>query len=118
MTVRSVAEAWGRCVAWLEPAIEDGTEDEVLNELILGRAQLWEGDSGAVVTRCFPPDHFHIWLAGGDLGGVMALLAGGIAWARPMGLKRLTVNARKGWTRVLRDHGFTMSDGGYLERVI
>lgn len=98
--------------------IEGWTEDEVLNELILGRAQLWEGDRAAVVTRCFEPDQFHIWLAGGVLRDVLALLPGGIGWARPMGLKRISTRARPGWKRVLRRYGFEDIGDGVLERAI
>jgi hypothetical protein len=57
-------------------------------------------------------------LPGGALGDVLALLPGGIAWGRVMGLKRLTANARKGWARVLARHGFETRADGVLERAI
>jgi hypothetical protein len=119
VSAQSIAESWSRAVKWLAPALDNGwTEDEVLNELILGRAQLWEGDEGAVVTCCFPPDQFHVWLAGGSLSGVLTLLGGGIAWARPMGLRRMTLKGRPGWKRALQPLGFTDQGDGVLERVI
>ncbi len=102
----------------LDRASEGWTEDEVLNELICGRAQLWEGEGAAVVTRCFPPDQFHVWLAGGALEAVTGLLAGALAWARPLGLRRMTLKGRPGWMRALRDHGFKPTVAGDLERVI
>lgn len=97
---------------------EKFTEDEVLNELILGRAQLWEGEGGAAVTRCYPPDQFHVWLVGGAMRAVLALIPGGIAWGRPLGLKRMTLRGRRGWARVLARQGFEDRGDGVLERAI
>jgi hypothetical protein len=119
VSAQTIRESWARCRDWLVPAIDDEwTEAEVIGELVEGRAQLWEGDGGAVVTRCFPPDQFHIWLAGGRLMAVLALLPGGIAWGRPLGLKRLTLKGRPGWLRVLATHGFEDRGNGVLERAI
>lgn len=111
MSAQSIFEAWNRSRAWLLPALEDATEDEVLNELLTGRAMIWPGEGGAVVTRCFAePPTLHIWLAGGRLDAVMALLPGGTAWGRAMGLKELTVKGRRGWTRILSRFGFEGDD--------
>lgn len=121
MSVQSIFEAFNRVRGLLLPAIDAmWTEDEVINELVLGRAQLWAGDRAAVVTRCISPDVFHVWLAGGAMRDVLALIPGGVAWARPMGLKRMTINGRQGWTKVLAGLGFMPREGydGVLEKTI
>jgi hypothetical protein len=111
VSAKSIFEAFNACRQWLLPALEDVTEDDLLNELLLGRAQLWAGDKAAVVTQCTNnPPCFHLWLAGGPLADVMSLLPGGVAWARSMGLKQVTVDGRKGWSRVLKAYGFEGDD--------
>jgi hypothetical protein len=118
MSAQSIFDAFNRCREWLLPALDGDTEDEVLNELLLGRAMLWEGDRAAVVTQCTrEPPTFHLWLAGGKLMDVMALLPGGEAWARSMGLERVTVDGRLGWSRFLKSYGF-VSDGELLMKAI
>jgi len=111
MSTKSIFDAFNRCREWLLPSLEDVTEDELLNALLTGHAQLWEGEGAAVVTECTAnPPSFHLYLAGGRLSKVMELLPGGLAWAKVMGCERVTVNGRKGWARVLRKFGFEGDD--------
>lgn len=101
-------------LAWLTPALNDATLDEVIAELVAGRAQLWPGETAAMVTQCLDGPEgrvLHVWLAGGDLAGVMALKPGVEAWGRAMGCRKVTINGRAGWARILRSDGFRMVDG-------
>lgn len=98
-------------LAWLAPALEDATELELLNELAYGRAQLWPGETAAMVTQCVVEPQgraLHVWLAGGDLAGIMALKPGVEAWGRAMGCDYVSIEGRKGWTRLLRADGFRL----------
>lgn len=99
---------------WLRPALIDTTETELINALTSGQAQIWPGETAAMVTQVLEgagSRWLHVWLAGGDLAGVMALKPGVEAWARAMGCKFVTINGRPGWARLLRKDGFVLVDG-------
>lgn len=99
---------------WLRPALIDTTPTELIAALTSGQAQIWPGETAAMVTTLQdgPQGRFlHVWLAGGDLAGVMALKPGVEAWARAMGCKFVTINGRPGWARLLRKDGFVLVDG-------
>ncbi|MCG9916027.1 MAG: hypothetical protein MH112_06655 [Phenylobacterium sp.] len=105
------AAVWAACRAWLLPALrpQDGDEAALRADLIAGRAQLWAGEAGAVVTQCIENAEgrsLHIWLAGGQLETILALRPGVEAWARGLGCTAITIEGRPGWTRVLRAHGY------------
>jgi hypothetical protein len=103
---------------WLRPALNDASVDELLAELSSGTAQLWLGETSALVTqivgdgadRCL-----HIWLAGGKLDGVLSLRPGLEAWARGQGCRSITIDGRLGWRRVLRPFGYRLA-GHELKR--
>ena len=99
---------------WLRPALTDATEAELIDALMTGKAMIWPGDTAAMVTSLEegPEGRFlHVWLAGGDLVGVMALKPGVEAWGRAMGCKFVNINGRPGWARLLRGDGFALIDG-------
>lgn len=113
-------ETWAACRDWLAPALrpEDGDAAALLAEIRSGRAQLWAGEGGAVVTQCVEAPSgrsLHIWLAGGSLPGVLALRPGIEAWARGLGCEAITIEGRGGWARVLRPHGY-QPHGAILKR--
>ncbi|WP_304171446.1 hypothetical protein [Phenylobacterium aquaticum] len=102
--------SWSRWRAWLLPALEDGTEAELLADLRGGRAQLWAGERAAMVTQVADETAgraLHVWLAGGDLSDILALKPGVEAWGRAQGCDYVTINGRRGWARILRSDGFT-----------
>lgn len=113
MNAEHVLAEWNACRDWLLPALEDATEDEVINELVLNRAQLWRGETGAMVTQLVAADLPNItaWLAGGDMRGVLALQPGIEAWGRMQGAREARVNGRPGWARALHKTGFEAHDG-------
>lgn len=103
---------------WLRPALVDATEAELIEALKAGQAQIWPGDTAAVVTQVQdgPNGRFlHVWLAGGDMAGVLALRPGIEAWARAMGCKVMSINGRAGWAKVLRAAGYEI-DGDELRK--
>lgn len=94
---------------WLRPALVDTTDAGLVEELGANRAQLWRGDTAAVVTQCVERHDgraLHVWLAGGALRGVLALRPGIEAWGRAQGCEFMTINGRTGWARVLGRHGY------------
>jgi hypothetical protein len=103
---------------WLKPAMTDTTEEEVTMELAMGRAQLWRGDTAAIVTQLTrPPPTLHGWLAGGDIAGILELRPGIEAWARAQGCEFVTLEGRRGWGRVFRPFGY-VADGAELRKVL
>ena len=115
-------DLWTRCRAWLLPALspDDGSEPELIAEIVAGRAQLWAGEASALVTQLVAePDGpcLHIWLGGGDLRELLALRAGLEAYARGLGCRSVTIDGRRGWSRVLRGHGYAPA-GGELKRML
>jgi len=110
----SLAQEFERCWPWLAPALARGNERGLtraeLQRLILsGRAMLWPGEGGALVTECVatPEGRFlHCWLGGGDLRALLALRPGLEAWGRAMGCEMASIEGRKGWDRVFRPFGY------------
>lgn len=104
-------QTWTACRSWLLPALrpEDGDEAALKAEILSGKAQLWAGEAGALVTQCVEGAHgrsLHVWLAGGRLDTILALRPGIEAWARGLGCLCVTIEGRSGWARVLRTHGY------------
>ena len=96
-------------IDWLRPALEEVTEAELLADIQAGKAQLWPGETAAMVTQCVADGEgrsLHVWLAGGDLPGVLALKPGVEAWARAQGCEFVSIEGRPGWARLLRDDGY------------
>ena len=101
---------WAVARRWLLPALQDGTEADLLRDLYRGEARMWLGERAAIVTqhvdRCL-----HVWLAGGDLREIVEMRVGVEAYARALGCQEITITGRRGWERVLRQHGFSLRDG-------
>jgi hypothetical protein len=99
---------------WLRSGIEDATEAELIEDLRAGRAQIWPGETAAMVTQVLDTPEgraLHVWVAGGALDGIMALKPGVEAWGRAMGCQFVSINSRPGWARLLRDDGFAPVGG-------
>lgn len=113
MTPQLLLSEWNACRGWLVPALEEDLEDEVMNEILLDRAQLWRGERSAMVTQLVAadPPNVTVWKGGGDLSDLLALQPGIEAWARQQGVKEARINGRPGWARALRDRGFHEHDG-------
>lgn len=115
-------DLWTRCRGWLLPALapEDGTEQDLVAEIAAGRVQLWAGEASALVTEVVAEADgpcLHIWLGGGDLRDLLKLRAGLEALARGQGCRSVTIDGRRGWSRVLRSCGYARV-GGELKRTL
>lgn len=101
---------WG----WLEAALERGREagesrEAVETQIAANHAQLWRGETGALVTQLVrgPEGLFvHCWLGGGRLAGCLELRPGVEAWGRQMGADFASINGRRGWGRIFRRYGY------------
>lgn len=119
MSPQHILAEWNACRQWLVPALVDITEDDLLNEMLLNRAQLWRGDAGAIVTQLLaePEPHVCLWIAGGEKTDVLSLGAGIAAWARAQGAAAARVCGRQGWARALKAYGFE-PDGEQLRKAL
>lgn len=104
----AVAAEWTRCRAWLLPALRTTTEAHVIEELAAGRAQIWGASDGAIVTQLVQAEEplVMLWIGGGNMRSLVALLPGIGGWGRAQGAKAIWINGRKGWARVLKHVGF------------
>lgn len=100
---------WG----WLEPALKAGTDADsradLEQQIATGRAQLWVGDEGALVTqlvRRADGSLVHFWLGGGRMKSLLEMRPGIEAWARSFGCQFATIKGRKGWDRVFARSGY------------
>lgn len=107
------ADEWQRCRPWIEAALArcGGTHElgDVEAELAGGHAQFWPGARGAAVTRIaeFPRAKlFNIWLAGGELEELLAMLPTWRRFAAFHGCKAMTITGRDGWRRALKNLGW------------
>lgn len=100
---------------WLAAALEYAGETHRFRDLLVGVGhglyQYWPGDISAVLTELvtYPTGRVecNIFLAGGDLDELVEEMLPEIeAWARRKGCTGITVSGRKGWARVLKDHGY------------
>ena len=83
-----------------------GGEAVVVARLMDARAQLWLAEDAVGVTEITDDGRLRVWGAGGDMGGLFALLPGVEAWAKAMGCPVVEVLGRKGWQRALARFGF------------
>ena len=103
----------------LEPAL-DPTETltwaDVARKVEAGEANVWRGHDCAMVTE---PEGLtlHVWLGGGSLKGLLKLRPWAEEYARELGFKRVTINGRPGWERLLKRWGYAMHNG-LLEKML
>lgn len=113
----AVESEYLRVRQWLLPAMVDTTEAELLAELAANRATLWPAPNAAMVTQLIAPDFLHVWIAGGDLSALLDMRGGIEAWGRAQGARKVSINGRRGWARVLAQHGY-QPDGEELVKVL
>lgn len=86
---------------------------DVRADILDRRAQLWFFGDAAVVTQvCEYPKMrtLRVWLAGGNLDTLRRAMPALDDAAREFGCKRIEVDGRKGWSRIMTDY--------YVERVV
>lgn len=85
------------------------TMDDVRDALRSGDARMWRGPGSAAITE--ESRVFHIWLAGGNIPGMLQMLDNAETIYRARGFDLVTVSdARPGWERVLKRHGYKRRD--------
>lgn len=109
----NAAAHWERCKPWLEAALEYGMGcmaiADVQERVNDGRMQFWPGANAAAVTEVqeFPRVKFlNVFLAGGDLEEIKAMVPSFQSWGRYMGCTKLTATGREGWARALKSQGW------------
>lgn len=110
--------AFNAALPLLRRALKDALPFEVFQQYQDGTAQLWlafDGDDlkAACVTQT-AGDSLHYWLCGGD-GCDWRDLGNKIADAARGSFRRLTMEGRPGWTRLL---GFERGSDGMMERIL
>lgn len=101
-----------RCRRFLEPALayNGGTHgwDDIAAGVEAGKLQLWPAPNGALVTEIlkYPRQRVcNVFLGGGDLEQLKAMVASVEAWAKVQGCGAVTVLGRPGWVRALAPFG-------------
>lgn len=100
--------------ASLERSPCGSTLEEVLTEIAKGNAKLWLGQESAIVTQAVPMQS--IWHAGGDLKDLVETMQAIWPVMQAQGFTTLSVSdTRKGWSKVLKEHGFVEEHSLVLE---
>lgn len=81
------------------------TIEELVGEILSGRARLWLGRESAAVTQHVATER--IWHAGGTLESLTKSFQQAWPVMQGVGIERLAIeDTRKGWAKQLRPHGF------------
>lgn len=108
----SGADELARCRAFLEPALayNGGTHgwSDIAEGIASGKMQLWPAPDGALVTELlrYPRQRVcNVFLGGGSLDQLRAMVPSVEAWAKAQGCQAVTVLGRPGWVRALAPFG-------------
>jgi hypothetical protein len=86
------------------------TMQDIAEALATGRAQLHAFHGAAFVTEVLIHPNgtrtLNIWLAGGNLDDVRAMVETGAEFGRAMKCDRMTIVGRGGWERAMKEAGF------------
>lgn len=114
MSDETAPEAWARCRPYIAAALDAAdrltTLAEVERQIEAGEAQFWAGQRSACVTQVIPyceGKALNLWLCGGALTELRAMLPAIEAWARGQGCRAEYLAGRPAWRGVLSRHGFT-----------
>jgi hypothetical protein len=105
-------EAFDRFWPFLKKAVSHAgnthCKRHVIERIEDGRAQFWPLANAAIVTEIVTYDagvkHIRGWLAGGDMGEIIAALPAIESWGKRQGCSRAIIHGRKGWQRALSDY--------------
>lgn len=78
---------------------------DVFDEVLAGRAQLWSTDDAVIITEVidYPRKRvLRFWIAAGELEPVLALSRQIYPWAQQLGCECAQMTGRKGWTKALQ----------------
>lgn len=85
------------------------THDDLVRMCLTGQLTLWDLDDSFMLTEVlsFPrQQHFHIFLAGGNLKTLVDMHEDVLMLAQALQCERLTLAGRPGWERALKAHGW------------
>lgn len=106
----------GRCREWIEAALEysGGTHDfdDILAAVKTGMMQFWPAEDACAVTEIlvFPKKKvLHIFLAGGNMDTIVDMNESAEYFAKLNGCTGMSIAGRRGWTKVLKDKGYSES---------
>ena len=110
------AEKRRRLQAALDRAGPMHAMPDLLERLADGRAQWWANRNGMVVTEVTPyplVTACDYWLVAGDLQDCLAMQPDIDDWARERGCQVALCNGRRGWSKILPQHGWTLYGVSY-----
>ena len=112
----SINEELERCKDWIEAALErcGGTHEwsDIVEGIHSLRYQFWPAEKGCAVTEIimFPKKKiFHVFLAGGEMDQIVDMNDSAAQFAKAQGCDGMSIAGRKGWSRVLKNEGWTES---------
>lgn len=105
---------FNRCQKWLEDALEYNdtglTIEDVRRGLVEGKYSFLPGRNCAVVLEHYETPkgkHLNYFLAAGNFAELESMLKPVEAWAKDIGVTRITVFGRRGWEKsFLKDNGY------------
>lgn len=83
--------------------------DDVRDGVLAGRMQIWPGKHSVAITEIivYPKKRvLHVFLAGGEMAELIDMIDSAAAWGDAQGCTSVTMSGRRGWERVLGNHGF------------
>lgn len=109
----NTASAWRKAEPWIERAMDGSlgeTVEDVMRQVLIGRAQLWLSDKGAAVTRIVDAKKrvLHIVALGGERKDewIPDLVNELKDFAEHEHCELVLAVGRPGWSRDFRKHGF------------
>ena len=112
----SISEELERCKDWIEAALEYSGGTHEWSDIVEGihslRYQFWPAEKGCAVTEIimFPKKKiFHVFLAGGEMDQIVDMNDSAAQFAKAQGCDGMSIAGRKGWSRVLKNEGWTES---------
>ena len=112
----SINEELERCKDWIEAAIEYSGGTHEWSDIVEGihslRYQFWPAEKGCAVTEIimFPKKKIlHVFLAGGEMDQIVDMNDSAAQFAKAQGCDGMSIAGRKGWSRVLKNEGWTES---------
>lgn len=110
---QKIVEELTRCRQWIEDALEysGGTHEfvDIAEGVMSGKMQLWFGEKGCAVTEIvmYPRKKvLHVFLAGGEMQQILDFQESAAEFGRMNGCSSMTIAGRRGWTKVLGNHGW------------
>ena len=103
-----------RCREWLESALVHSGGTHTFFDIKAGvhalRYQFWPAERGCAVTEIvdYPRSRvLHVFLAAGELDQIVDMESSAAEFARQHGCQGMTLAGRRGWKKVLNEHGWS-----------